>query len=116
MNNIALAKEIDLRVTENESFRGRKVNFEKVRAYWDLNKNCTALAQIVPHIKHMDAIPPARDHRHAIVAMDIDPTCALPENVSVLLQQARRMADDVSVFSIGRLHRISFIIMNVWED
>lgn len=116
MNNIALAKEIDLHVRKNESFNGKKVNFEKVQAYWDLKKNCTALAHTVPHIKHLDAIPPGRDHRHAIVAMDIDPACDFPANASALLRQARILADNVSLFSIGRLHRISFIIMNIWED
>ena len=116
MNNIALAREINLRVRKNEAFRGRKVNFEKVQAYWDLKKSCTALVQTVSHIKHMDAVPPGRDHRHAIIAMDIDSAGTFPEKAAALLRQASSLADDVSVFSFGRQHRISFIIMNVWED
>lgn len=116
MNSIAIAREIDLHVRKNESFRGKKVNFEKVQTYWDLKKACTALAQIAPCIKHLEEVPPGRDHRHAMIALDMEDAGAFPGNAPALFQTASRLADDVSCFACGHLQRLSFIIMNVWED
>ena len=116
MNCNTILKEIDIRVRENESFRGTNVHFEKVRAYWELKKACSALVQTAPRIKHMEVVSPGRDHRHAIIAVDMEGSDALTGSSLALFNQMRSLADDLTVLSRGRLTRYSFIIMNVWEE
>ena len=115
MNCTAILNEIDIRVRKNESFKGSNVHFEKIQAYWELKKACSALVQTAPCIKHMEEVPPGRDHRHAIIAVDIEGG-ALTGNALALFNQMRSLADDFTVLSRGLLTRYSFIIMNVWED
>lgn len=116
MNCTTILNELDLRVRKNESFKGTNVHFEKIRDYWELKKACSALVQTSPRIKHMEEVPPGRDHRHAIIAVDMENGNALSGNALFIFNQMRSLADDLTVLNRGRLTRYSFIIMNVWED
>ena len=116
MNCTAILNEIDLRVRKNESFKGTNVHFDKIQCYWELKKACSALLQTAPYIKHTEDVPPGRDHRHAIIAVNMENGCVLNRDTLALLKRMTNLADDLSVINRGRLTRYSFTIMNVWED
>ena len=116
MKYTATPDEIDMLVKRNESFKGKKPNFEKMRAYQQLKETCAVLASTAACVKHLEEVPPGWDHRHAIVALDVAKATRFTGNEAVLFQRAVELSDGFMLFDHGETPRLSFTVINVWED
>ena len=116
MRHTANAMEITKLTAQNESFCGSKPNFEKMRMYQVLKSELTSLLQHSPNIFKMEELPPARNHRSAIITLEFHTVVLLTDDLFSVFRQAISLCDGFSVSCAGLHPSMSFTIMNIWED
>lgn len=100
----------------NENFHGTQANFEKLRKYQAIKKDLLELMSTCRNIQVVDCFDLNVREKNALLWLDLFPAASFDREETAALTAVMAKADGTVISSIGDRVRISFEILNIWEN
>lgn len=113
--NKAFQDEIERMLYRNEHFHGVKANMDQVRRYYGLKEDLSRFSVLYPYARGMGGYDPNPRERNAMLWLDLRPAHLDAEEAADLCDLIGR-SDGIVLVPVDGGVRISFEILNVWDD
>ena len=98
------------------TFQGRTINLEKARGYKRMENIVRELKRVEPEVRAIRLLPPEASQPNGMVCVDLGTYALLERESKALLVELLSLADYMATAAGEKGVRLSFSVMDVWEE
>lgn len=111
------SEEIEAMYQRNESFSGKRADFDKLRLFQEIKADLTEFLQRCDDVRKLEEIKPNQYEKNAVLFLDVNIISTLNKDETAMLMAVMSKADRMVVSALGNgCIRFSFCVENVWIE